>query len=84
MPLRSIPSDINDVGCAALVVEYDRVSIAAGGKREYTTLVIYAPKENTREIVDMALAYFPRKEECGEEVRGELVTALTQLFKVGR
>jgi diphosphomevalonate decarboxylase len=62
---------LNDVSRAiiALVVEYNCVSMAAGGKRKaaYTydagpNAVIYAPRENIREIVDMVLAYFPQKE----------------------
>ncbi|EGO00231.1 hypothetical protein SERLA73DRAFT_180701 [Serpula lacrymans var. lacrymans S7.3] len=60
---------MNDVSRAiiALVVEYNRVSVEAGGKLKaaYTydagpNAVIYAPKENLREIVEMIVKYFPQ------------------------
>lgn len=62
---------MNDVSRAiiALIVEYNRVSTATGGplKAAYTydagpNAVIYAPKENMREIVAMIVHYFPQKE----------------------
>lgn len=62
---------MNDVSRAiiALIVEYNRLSLEAGGKRKaaYTydagpNAVIYAPKENMKEIVQLILAYFPQKD----------------------
>lgn len=60
---------MNDVSRAiiAIIVEYNRASVAAGGqiKAAYTfdagpNAVIYAPKENIREIVDLIIKYFPQ------------------------
>ncbi|KAH9920126.1 GHMP kinase, partial [Fomitopsis serialis] len=62
---------MNDVSRAiiALVVEYNRVAVAAGGKLKaaYTydagpNAVIYAPKENLKEIVELIVNYFPQAE----------------------
>ena len=51
----------------ALIVEYNRVSVANGGKLKaaYTydagpNAVIYAPKENIKEIVELIVKYFPQ------------------------
>ncbi len=60
---------MNDVSRAiiALIVEYNRASVAAGGKLKaaYTfdagpNAVIYAPAENLREIVELIVSYFPQ------------------------
>lgn len=60
---------MNDVSRAiiALIVEYNRASITAGGKIKaaYTydagpNAVIYAPKENMAEIVNLIVKYFPQ------------------------
>lgn len=62
---------MNDVSRSiiALIVEYNRVAVAAGGKIKaaYTfdagpNAVIYAEKENMREIVQLILAYFPQSQ----------------------
>ena len=62
---------MNDVSRAiiSIVVEYNRASIAAGGKYKaaYTydagpNAVIYAPAENLKEIVQLILAYFPQSQ----------------------
>ena len=62
---------MNDVSRAiiALVTEYNRVSLAQGGgyKAAYTydagpNAVIYAPKDNIKEIVSMIVKYFPQSE----------------------
>ncbi len=62
---------MNDVSRAiiALIVEYNRLSLESGGKRKaaYTydagpNAVIYAPKENMKEIVQLILAYFPQRD----------------------
>lgn len=60
---------LNDVSrtIIALIVEYNRVSVEAGGKLKaaYTydagpNAVIYAPKENLKEIVSLIVKYFPQ------------------------
>ncbi|KAL5484963.1 MVD1 [Sanghuangporus weigelae] len=60
---------MNDVSRAiiALIVEYNRASVAAGGsiKAAYTfdagpNAVIYAPEENIKEIVQIIISYFPQ------------------------
>ena len=60
---------MNDVSRAiiALIVEYNRVAVANGGKLKaaYTydagpNAVIYAPKENLKEIVELIIKYFPQ------------------------
>jgi diphosphomevalonate decarboxylase len=62
---------LNDVSRAiiAIIVEYNRVSIDAGGKIKaaYTydagpNAVIYASKENMKEIVSLIVTYFPQTE----------------------
>ncbi|KAH8107727.1 GHMP kinase [Cristinia sonorae] len=62
---------MNDVSRSiiALVTEYNRVSVENGGKLKaaYTydagpNAVIYAPKENLKEIVSMIIRYFPQAE----------------------
>lgn len=62
---------MNDVSRAiiALIVEYNRTSVTNGGglKAAYTydagpNAVIYAPKENIREIVNFIVAYFPQSQ----------------------
>jgi diphosphomevalonate decarboxylase len=63
---------MNDVSRAiiAAITEYNRVSVAAGGKLKaaYTydagpNAVIYAPKENIPEIVQLIVHYFPQAEK---------------------
>lgn len=60
---------LNDVSrtIIALIVEYNRVSVAAGGKLKagYTydagpNAVIYTPKENVKEIINLIVKYFPQ------------------------
>lgn len=60
---------MNDVSRAiiALIVEYNRVSVEAGGKLKaaYTydagpNAVIYTPKDNVKEIVSLIVKYFPQ------------------------
>ncbi|KAI5123886.1 hypothetical protein M0805_005703 [Coniferiporia weirii] len=60
---------MNDVSRAivALIVEYNRAAVAAGGaiKAAYTydagpNAVIYTPEENIKEIVELVVAYFPQ------------------------
>ncbi|KAI0081941.1 Diphosphomevalonate decarboxylase [Panus rudis PR-1116 ss-1] len=62
---------MNDVSRAiiALIVEYNRVSVENGGKLKaaYTydagpNAVIYAPKENLKEIISLIVKYFPQAE----------------------
>ncbi|KAF8913715.1 mevalonate pyrophosphate decarboxylase [Mucidula mucida] len=62
---------MNDVSKAiiALIVEYNRVAVETTGKVKaaYTydagpNAVIYTPKENVKEIVQMIVKYFPQKE----------------------
>lgn len=62
---------MNDVSRAiiALITEYNRVAVANGGKLKaaYTydagpNAVIYAPKENMKEIVSLIVKYFPQAE----------------------
>ncbi|KAH7925628.1 Diphosphomevalonate decarboxylase [Leucogyrophana mollusca] len=95
---------MNDVSRAiiALIVEYNRVSVEAGGKLKaaYTfdagpNAVIYAPKENVREIVNMIVKYFPQAEPFKDPfglfgtagVQGGIVagfnTAVAKQFDVG-
>jgi diphosphomevalonate decarboxylase len=66
---------MNDVSRAiiALIVEYNRVSVEAGGKLKaaYTydagpNAVIYAPKENLKEIVNLIVSYFPQNQPFGD------------------
>ena len=60
---------MNDVSRAiiAIIVEYNRVAVANGGKLKaaYTydagpNAVIYAPKENIKEIIELIVKYFPQ------------------------
>ncbi|KAF7983841.1 hypothetical protein HWV62_19115 [Athelia sp. TMB] len=60
---------MNDVSRSiiALIVEYNRLSVEAGGKLKaaYTydagpNAVIYTPKENVKEIVSLIVKYFPQ------------------------
>ncbi|KAI0049873.1 Diphosphomevalonate decarboxylase [Auriscalpium vulgare] len=60
---------MNDVSrtIIAIITEYNRVSVAAGGKLKaaYTydagpNAVIYAPEENLKEIVELIVNYFPQ------------------------
>lgn len=68
---------MNDVSRAiiALVVEYNRVSVANGGKLKaaYTydagpNAVIYAPQENIKEIVEMIVNYFPQPQPFNDRL----------------
>ncbi|KAG6891570.1 hypothetical protein C0992_003597 [Termitomyces sp. T32_za158] len=68
---------MNDVSRAiiALVVEYNRLSIAAGTGRKaaYTydagpNAVIYTLKENVKEIVQLIVKYFPQREGSFNDV----------------
>jgi diphosphomevalonate decarboxylase len=70
---------MNDVSRAivALVVEYNRLSIAAGGgyKAAYTydagpNAVIYALEENIKEIVQLVVSYFPQRLNEFKDVLG--------------
>ncbi|KAL6303568.1 Diphosphomevalonate decarboxylase [Sparassis latifolia] len=95
---------MNDVSRAiiALIVEYNQVSVANGGKIKaaYTydagpNAVIYAPKENLKEIVELIINYFPQdqlfKDPFGlfgtAGVHGKVVpgfnTAVAKPFGVG-
>lgn len=68
---------MNDVSRAiiALIVEYNRVSVAKGQGRKaaYTydagpNAVIYTLKENVKEIVELIVKYFPQKEGSFKDV----------------
>ncbi|KAG5641852.1 hypothetical protein DXG03_004111 [Asterophora parasitica] len=68
---------LNDVSRAiiALIVEYNRVSVAAGrGRRAAYTYdagpnaVIYTLKENVKEIVELVVKYFPQREGSFKDV----------------
>ncbi|KAF8893562.1 Diphosphomevalonate decarboxylase [Infundibulicybe gibba] len=70
---------MNDVSRAiiALIVEYNRISLANGGKRKaaYTydagpNAVIYTPSENVKEIIQLIVTYFPQKEGSFKDVFG--------------
>ncbi|KXN90798.1 Diphosphomevalonate decarboxylase [Leucoagaricus sp. SymC.cos] len=70
---------MNDVSRAiiAVIVEYNRLSVEAGTghKAAYTydagpNAVIYAPKENIKEIVELIAAYFPQQEDSFKDVFG--------------
>ncbi|KAH9944717.1 GHMP kinase [Amylocystis lapponica] len=95
---------MNDVSRAiiALVVEYNRVAVASGGKLKaaYTfdagpNAVIYAPKENMKEIVELVVRYFPQADGFKDPfvlfgpngVEGKVVdgfnTAVAKPFGVG-
>ncbi|KAI6157985.1 GHMP kinase [Pisolithus tinctorius] len=73
---------MNDVSRAIIgvVTEYNRVSIAAGGKRKaaYTfdagpNAVIYAPGENMKEIIGMIIQYFPQPEPFKDPFLNEVI-----------
>ncbi|KAG6817488.1 hypothetical protein H0H87_008113 [Tephrocybe sp. NHM501043] len=70
---------MNDVSRSiiALIVEYNRVSVAAGKGRlaAYTydagpNAVIYTLKENVKEIVELIVKYFPQREGSFKDVFG--------------
>jgi len=70
---------MNDVSrtIIALIVEYNRVSIASGGgyKAAYTydagpNAVIYALEENIKEILQLIVSYFPQKDGSFKDVFG--------------
>jgi len=70
---------MNDVSrtIIALIVEYNRLSVASGGgyKAAYTydagpNAVIYALEENIREILQLIVSYFPQKEGSFKDVLG--------------
>ncbi|PPQ90625.1 hypothetical protein CVT25_006608 [Psilocybe cyanescens] len=70
---------MNDVSRSiiALIVEYNRVSIAAGGgyKAAYTydagpNAVIYALEENLKEILQLVISYFPQRPSEFKDVLG--------------
>ncbi|QRV93765.1 diphosphomevalonate decarboxylase [Ceratobasidium sp. AG-Ba] len=81
---------MNDVSRAiiSIIVEYNRASVAAGGKIKaaYTydagpNAVIYAPEENMKEIINLIVSYFPQNQAFsdpfeifvrGQEKPGEL------------
>ncbi|KAG1715779.1 hypothetical protein ID866_1403 [Astraeus odoratus] len=73
---------MNDVSRAiiAVVTEYNRVSISAGGKLKaaYTfdagpNAVIYAPEENMKEIISMIIQYFPQTEPFKDPFLNEVL-----------
>lgn len=92
---------MNDVSRAiiAVVTEYNRVAIVAGGKCKaaYTfdagpNAVIYAPEENMREIVGMIIHYFPQSQPFVDPflngvIEGSLVpgfnTAVARQYELG-
>lgn len=92
---------MNDVSRAiiAAVTEYNRVSIAAGGKRKaaYTfdagpNAVVYALEENMKEIISMIIQYFPQPQPfkdpfLNEVIEGSLVpgfnTAVARQHELG-
>ncbi|GBE80565.1 Diphosphomevalonate decarboxylase [Sparassis crispa] len=95
---------MNDVSRAiiALIVEYNRVSVANGGKIKaaYTydagpNAVIYSPKENLKEIVELIIGYFPQDQPFKDPfglfgtagVHGKVVTgfntAVAKPFGIG-
>jgi len=68
---------MNDVSRAiiALIVEYNRTSVAAGGKNKaaYTydagpNAVIYAPAENMKEIINLIMSYFPQSQAFNDRL----------------
>lgn len=70
---------MNDVSRAiiALIVEYNRVSLASGGgyKAAYTydagpNAVIYAPAANMKEIIELIQYYFPQTPDSFKDVFG--------------
>jgi len=70
---------MNDVShtIIALIVEYNRLSVASGGgyKAAYTydagpNAVIYALEENIKEILQLIIFYFPQKDGSFKDVLG--------------
>lgn len=70
---------MNDVSRAivAVIVEYNRLSMEAGTgyKAAYTydagpNAVIYAPKENIKEVVELIVTYFPQEENSFRDIFG--------------
>ncbi|KAF8149474.1 Diphosphomevalonate decarboxylase [Crassisporium funariophilum] len=70
---------MNDVSrtIIALIVEYNRLSLASGGpyKAAYTydagpNAVIYAMEKDIKEIVQLVVSYFPQKEGSFKDVLG--------------
>ena len=70
---------MNDVSrtIIALIVEYNRISVASGGgyKAAYTydagpNAVIYALEENIKEILQLIVSYFPQKDDSFKDVLG--------------
>ena len=70
---------MNDVSrtIIALIVEYNRLSVASGGgyKAAYTydagpNAVIYALEENIKEILQLIVSYFPQKDGSFKDVLG--------------
>ena len=70
---------MNDVSHSiiALIVEYNRLSVASGGgyKAAYTydagpNAVIYALEENIKEILQLIVSYFPQKDGSFKDVLG--------------
>jgi len=70
---------MNDVSRAiiSVIVEYNRVSLAAGGgyKAAYTydagpNAVIYAPATNMKEIIELIQYYFPQSPDAFKDVFG--------------
>ena len=68
---------MNDVSrtIIALIVEYNRISVASGGgyKAAYTydagpNAVIYALEENIKEILQLIVSYFPQKDGSFKDV----------------
>ncbi|THH13148.1 hypothetical protein EW146_g7039 [Bondarzewia mesenterica] len=64
-----LDKDFDTRSIIALITEYNRVSVESGGKIKaaYTydagpNAVIYAPKENLKEIVELIVSYFPQAE----------------------
>lgn len=94
---------LNDVSRAIITVvtEYNRVALEQGGKRKaaYTfdagpNAVIYAPRENIKEIIELIVSYFPQQSFSdpfqlfgGASVQGRLVdgfnAAVAKRFDVG-
>ncbi|KAI1795554.1 mevalonate pyrophosphate decarboxylase [Ganoderma leucocontextum] len=95
---------MNDVSRAiiALIVEYNRVAVEKTGKLKaaYTydagpNAVIYTPKENAKEIVELIVKYFPQAENFKDPfglfaaagVRGKVVDgfneAVSKPFSIG-
>ena len=70
---------MNDVSrtIIALIVEYNRLSVASGGgyKAAYTydagpNAVIYALEENIKEVLQLIVSYFPQKDGSFKDILG--------------